>query len=65
MVELPDILINAMLVATVYFGWKIIVGGIRKFYSKPNEIKIGYEYTDDEPDGSNYVTMPDGERRLD
>lgn len=24
-----------------------------------------YKYVDDEPDGSNYVTLPDGERRLD
>ena len=24
-----------------------------------------YVYKDDEPDGSNYVTLPDGDRRLD
>jgi hypothetical protein len=24
-----------------------------------------YEYEDDEPDGSNYVTLPNGDRRLD
>lgn len=65
MVEYPDIVLDAVLVGILYFGWKIIYWGLKLMYSKPNEINYKSNYTDDEPDGSNYVTMPDGERRLD
>lgn len=30
-----------------------------------DEENIPHKYFDDEPDGSNYVTLPNGERRLD
>ena len=46
----------------VYFAYKIIQGALFVMKGEPNP---NYVYKDDEPDGSNYVTLPDGDRRLD
>jgi hypothetical protein len=47
-----------------YIGY-LIFKIIRYWLNKEPAPVTGAYYTDDEPDGSNYVTMPDGERRLD
>lgn len=39
--------------------------GAKDYADKLQQQDEKFEYRDDEPDGSNYVTMPDGERRLD
>lgn len=47
-----------------YIGY-LIIKSIQYWLNKePPEI-TGAHYEDDEPDGYNYVTLPDGERRLD
>lgn len=38
--------------------------GAKDYADKLQQQDEKFEYRDDEPDGSNYVTMPDGERRL-
>ena len=65
MVEYPDIVLNLILAIILYLGWTVIYKTIKHIYSKPNEVRLDEEYSDDEPDGSNYVTMPNGDRRLD
>lgn len=66
MVEYPDIALNAALVVSLYLGWKIISSIVKFIYKdEPHQADIGYKYVDDEPDGTTYVTMPNGDRRLD
>lgn len=52
-----------MLIISLYLFVLIISGMLNIDF--PEEEKLPHKYVDDEPDGSNYVIMPDGERRLD
>lgn len=65
MVEYPSIVISAVMAVIIYLSYKILKWVIVQ-YNKPTP-KPTYNgtYMDDEPDGSNYVTMPNGDRRLD
>lgn len=65
MAEQPSIVFSAVFAVIIYFSYKIIRWAVRELNKPPAEIDLDINYMDDEPDGSNYVTMPDGERRLD
>jgi hypothetical protein len=49
------------------YCFSLIVQAAKLFWKKMGEAPEDYsrQYFDDEPDGSNYVTLPNGDRRLD
>jgi len=59
-----DFIVTIIFISTIYACYKIIVATIFIMgdNSTPEEVS---GFTNDEPDGSNYVTLPSGERRLD
>jgi hypothetical protein len=52
-----------LLILSLYLFVVVLRGMLVADY--PQEENIQHRYVDDEPDGSNYVTLPNGERRLD
>lgn len=56
---------SALVFAILTYVGYLIVKFIQYWLNKEPPKITGAYYQDEEPDGYNYVTLPDGERRLD
>ena len=56
---------SVALLISIWYVCLLFTRGLSDMADSMVEKKTEHKYVDDEPDGSNYVTMPNGDRRLD